>query len=126
VTSLTGSAGAGSISAEGEATLTCESADISGTAEAGGTTGTISYDFTNCHMTVFGSTAKCHTTGSPLDNTFKTSGTFYFITTPQKAPGTLITLVTTEMICAGISSTIWHGNLIGTITSRPVGPKALK
>jgi len=121
VTSVSGTAGAGSLTAEGEPTITCESSDIEGTVSAGGTTGTISYDFTGCHATVFGITAKCRTSGSAVDNTIKTSGTFHFITTPQKAPATLITLATTTMICAGISNTVWHGNLIGTVTSPACG-----
>jgi hypothetical protein len=124
VTSFTGTAGAGSLTAEGEPTITCESGDIEGTVSVGGTTGTISYDFTGCHTAVFGITAKCRTTGSALDNTIKTSGTFHLITTPQKAPATLITLVTTEMICAGISNTVWHGNLIGTVTNPACGAES--
>jgi hypothetical protein len=124
VTKFSGTAGAGTLSAEGEPTMTCESADIEGTVEAGGTTGTVSVDFTGCHTTVFGITAKCRTTGSALDNTIKTSGTFHFVTTTLGLPDTLLTPVITTMVCAGISNTIIGGNLIGTITSPACGAES--
>jgi hypothetical protein len=123
VKSFTGTAGAGSLSAEGEPTITCESGDIEGTVETGGTTGTISLDFTGCHTTVFGFTAKCRTTGSALDNTIKNSGTFHLITTTD-GPAILVTPATTTIVCAGISNTIVHGNIIGTITSPKCGAES--
>jgi hypothetical protein len=117
ITGFSGTAGAGSLAAEGEPTITCESAHVEGTVETGGTTGTISLDFTGCHTTVLGFTAKCHTTGSPLDNTITSSGVFHLITIKEKVPGILVTPVTTTIVCANISNTITHGNIIGTITS---------
>jgi hypothetical protein len=120
VKSFTGTAGPGTLAAEGEPTITCESGDIEGTIETGGTTGTISLDFTGCHTTVFGFTAKCRTTGSALDNTIKTSGTAHMVLTPI-FPKILVTPATTTIICAGISNTVVHGNVIGTITSPKCG-----
>jgi len=124
VTSFSGTAGAGSLAAEGEPTITCESADVSGTVSAGGTTGTIELDFTGCHTTVFGFTAKCRTTGSPLDNTIKSSGSFHFITISSGKPGILVTPVATTIVCAGITNTITGGNIIGTITSPACGTES--
>jgi hypothetical protein len=126
VTQFSGTAGAGSLTAEGEPTITCESGDVSGSASAGGTTGTIKLDFTGCHTTVFGFTAKCHTSGSALDNTIQTSGTFHLITIPTvpTKPGILVTTETVSIICAGISNTIVHGNVIGTITSPACGTES--
>ncbi|HVD39307.1 MAG TPA: hypothetical protein VNC15_10790 [Solirubrobacterales bacterium] len=127
VTSFSGTAGAGSLAAEGEPTITCESGDIEGTASAGGTTGTISLDFTGCHTTVFGFTAKCRTTGSALDNTINTSGTFHLVTTvvnPTPEPDILVTPATTTIVCAGISNTVVHGNILGKITSPKCGAES--
>jgi hypothetical protein len=117
---FTGDATAGTVVSEGEPTTTCETGDVTGTVSAGGTTGTISIDLTGCHTTVFGLTAKCHTSGSPLDNTIKMSGTFHLITTTD-GPAMLITFEPVTKICAGISNTITQGNVIGTITSPKCG-----
>jgi len=124
VESFEGSAGAGSLAAEGEPTITCESGDIEGTVAAGGTTGSISLDFTGCHTTVFGFTAKCRTTGSALDNTINSSGTFHLVTTVvggTSTPDILVTTVTTTIVCAGISNTVVHGSVLGKITSPACG-----
>jgi hypothetical protein len=124
VTSFSGTAGEGSLTAESEPVITCASGDVSGTVSAGGTTGNISLDFTGCHTTVFGITAKCHTNGSPLDNTILSSGVFHFITISSGKPGILVTPVVTTIICAGISNTITGGNIIGTVTSPACGVKS--
>jgi hypothetical protein len=116
ITAFTGDSTAGSLVAEGEPTITCETGDVEGTVSAGGTTGSISLDFTGCHTTVFGFTAKCRTSGSALDNTIKTGGTFHFITTTD-GPAILVTVDTVTIVCAGISNTIVHDAVIGTITS---------
>jgi hypothetical protein len=121
ITSFSGATGAGSFTAEGEPTYTCESGDLTGTVSAGGTTGTATIDATGCHATVFGFTAKCHTAGSALDNTIRNSGTFHLITTSTGKPGMLVTQETTTIICGGISNTIVHGSVIGTITSPACG-----
>jgi hypothetical protein len=120
ITEFTGDATAGSFAAEGEPTFTCETGDVTGTVSAGGTTGSISYDFTGCHTTVFGLTAKCRTSGSPLDNTIKSAGSFHFITTTD-GPAILVTTEPTEFVCGGISNTNVSGNVIGTIISPKCG-----
>jgi hypothetical protein len=120
ITSFSGDATAGTLVAFEEPTITCETGHVTGTASAGGTTGEISLDFTNCHTTVFGFTAKCRTAGSALDNTIKTAGTYHLITTSD-GPAILVTTETVTIVCAGISSTIVHGNVIGTITSPACG-----
>lgn len=117
---FTGEATAGTLAAEGEPTITCEKGDVNGTVSAGGTTGTIELDFTGCHTTVFGFTAKCRTKESPLDNTIKNSGTTHLITTTD-GPALLVTTNVTEIVCAGISNTIVEGAVIGTITSPKCG-----
>jgi hypothetical protein len=120
VTEYTGDATAGTLIAEGEPTITCETGDVTGTVSAGGTTGSLSLDFTGCHTTVFGLTAKCRTAGSPLDNTIKSAGTTHFITTTD-GPAILVTPAETTVVCAGISNTLVAGNVIGTITSPKCG-----
>jgi hypothetical protein len=126
-TSFTGTGGAGSLVAESEPTITCESHHVEkGTISAGGTTGTMTLDFTGCHATIFGLTAKCHTTGSALDNTIASSGTFHFITSPPNVAAVLVTTTPTDIICAGISNTYVEGNIIGTVTSPKCGETSNK
>jgi hypothetical protein len=124
VTSFSGNAGAGSLTAENEPVITCESGDVEGTVSGGGTTGEISLDFTGCHTTVLGLTAKCHTNLSPLDNTIKSSGVFHLGTIGASKPGIIVTPVVTTVICAKISNTITGGQIIGTITSPACGTKS--
>jgi hypothetical protein len=124
-TSFTGTGGASSLVTSGEPTITCESSDVSGTISAGGTTGNMSFDFTGCHATVFGFTAKCRTAGSPRDNTIAWSATSHVITTITMLgplPKYLETPISAEIICAGISNTRLEGNgVIGKITSPACG-----
>jgi hypothetical protein len=124
ITSFSGTAGASSLTAEAEPVITCESADISGTVLGGGTTGELGFDFTGCHTTVIQMTAKCHTSGSPLDNTIKLSGSFHFGTIGSGKPGMLVTPIVATIVCAGISNTITGGNVLGTITSPACGTES--
>jgi hypothetical protein len=126
-TTFTGTGGAGSLVAEGEPTITCESTDANnGVINAGGTTGSMVLVFTGCHTSVFGFTAKCHTTGSALDNTIASGGTWHIFKSFAVAPDILVTANPTEVICAGISSTYVEGNIIGTITSPKCGESSNK
>jgi hypothetical protein len=124
VTTFSGTVGAGTLTAQEEPVITCGDATnvnhVNGTVSAGGTTGTLEMDFTGCHTSVFGFTAKCRTEGSALDNTIKSSGTFHLITV-NSSPGILVTPVHTTVICAGISNTTVTGNIIGTVTSPKCG-----
>jgi hypothetical protein len=117
---------AGELRAEEEPTVTCESTDGSGKFDTGSsTTGSVELDFTGCHTTVFGLTAKCRTEGSKLDNTIASVGTFHLITWKNAAgtsfPAILVTTVPTEIVCAGISKLSVTGSIIGTITSPKCG-----
>jgi hypothetical protein len=116
----TGDATAESLTAKGEPTFTCETGDVTGTVSAGGTTGTLAFDFTGCHITVFGLTAKCRTSGSALDNTMKTSGTFHLITITS-GPALMVTLAPLDIVCAGMANMVYQGDVIGTITSPKCG-----
>jgi len=120
VTSFTGTFGLSTLTAKEEPTITCEGPNhVTGKFDTGSTTtGTIELDFTACHTKdpIFGATIKCRTSGSPLDNTIKSSGAFHVITTNNK-PGILVTPVATSVVCAGISTVKVAGNIIGTITS---------
>jgi hypothetical protein len=122
VSEFTGDATAGSLTAEGEPTITCETGDVEGTVSSGGTTGSIKLDFTGCHTEIAGVTVKCHTSGAPNppNNTIKTSGTYHMITTGD-GPAIMVTQETVSIVCAGISNTIVHGDVIGTITSPACG-----
>jgi hypothetical protein len=117
---------AGETRAEGEPTVTCESIDGSGKFDVGSTTtGSMERDYTACHITVFGITAKCHSEGSALDNTVVTKGTFHLITWKNTAgasvPAMLLTTETIKVTCSGISSITFSGSVIGTITSPKCG-----
>lgn len=125
VTSFQGSGSASSLTAEKEPTFTCESTDVSGTVAAGGTTGTMSLDITGCHAPIFGLTVKCHSAGSPLDNTVKTAATFHLITYSGK-PAVLTTVENVTLVCAGISNVTISGNSIATITSPACGTASNK
>ncbi|HVD39352.1 MAG TPA: hypothetical protein VNC15_11020 [Solirubrobacterales bacterium] len=126
-TTFTGTGGASSLVTSGEPTITCESIDYSnGTLSAGGTTGTMTLVYTGCHTSVFGFTAKCHTTGSAADNTVVSGGTLHIFTSFAVAPRILVTMNPTEIICAGISNTYVEGSLIGTITSPACGTSSNK
>jgi hypothetical protein len=120
VTSFSGTGSASSLSADGEPTVTCESTDVEGTIAAGGTTGNMSLDITGCHATIFGFTVKCRTSGSALDNTVKTGGTFHLITYDSK-PAVLTTSEVVTLVCAGISNVTISGSSIATITSPACG-----
>jgi hypothetical protein len=112
----------GELRAESEPTITCTTTDGSGKFDAGSTTtGTIELDFTSCHTTVFGLTAKCRSEGSALDNTIATKGAFHLITISEKVPGILVTPNPTKIVCAGISTVTVTGAIIGTITSPKCG-----
>jgi len=121
-TGFSGTAGKGSLTAEGEPVITCLGpSHVTGNLETGGTTGTIHLDFTECHTFVGGFTIKCRTEKSALTNTITTTGTFHLITIVPEKPAILVTPVHTTVICAGISNTTVTGNLIGTITKPKCG-----
>jgi hypothetical protein len=121
-TTFTGTGGAGSLTATNEPTITCESTDITnGVINAGGTTGTMTLDFTGCHAVLLGITATCKTTGAPVSNTVASGGSFHLITIKTGVPGVLVTANTTELECkdsfGNVNFTHVTGNIIGTITS---------
>ena len=120
VEEFSGTAGAGALTAAGEPRITCESGHVNGSVDPGGTTGEIHLDFTGCHTTVFGFTAKCRTASSEKDNTITTEGEFHLITTSD-GPAILVTTDTVTVTCAGISNTVVHGAVIGTITEPACG-----
>jgi hypothetical protein len=116
ITSFSGTGTAGTLTASGEPTITCEGSSVSGSVSAGGTTGNLTIDLTGCHVNVI-FTIPCHTTGAPLNNTISASGSFHVITVNNK-PGVLGTPTNTAIECAGISTVAISGNgIIGTITS---------
>jgi hypothetical protein len=120
ISSISGSGSPSSLAAAGEPTFTCESTDVTGKIEAGGTTGSMTLDITGCHATIFGFTVKCRSAGSPLDNTVQTTATFHLITFNGK-PAVLTTASAVTLVCAGISNVTISGNSVATITSPGCG-----
>lgn len=115
-------------SAEGEPTVTCEGVGGNGQFDTGSsTTGAMVRDYTGCHIKIpiFGTTAKCRSEGSAVDNTVLTSGTFHLITWKNSKgeafPAILMTTDPVVVICAGISKISFTGSVIGTITSPKCG-----
>jgi hypothetical protein len=112
----------GELRAEGEPTITCTSTSGEGNFEVGSTTtATYTLDFTSCHTAVFGFTASCKSEGAATAGTIATHGTIHLIKIPILGPAGLLTPSTTKIVCAGISTIIVHGNVIGTITSPECG-----
>jgi hypothetical protein len=74
---------------------------------------------------IFGFTAKCRTSGSPLDNTSQIERAFHLITVSYGKSGVLLTPVVTTILCAGDANMITSGNVTETITQPPVAPKAV-
>jgi hypothetical protein len=115
ITNFTGTIhNGGSLVANEEPTIRCSHGHVTGSLEAGGTTGTISLDFTGCKAAFL---FPCHTAGA-LSETIKSSGTFHVITYENK-PAVLVTPVTTKITCPGVGNEVHvEGNgVIGTITS---------
>jgi hypothetical protein len=118
VSKFSGTFNGGTLTAKEEPTITCDGPNhVEGTVSAGGTTGTISLDYTNCRAITF---FECHTAGGP-EGTIKTAGTFHFITINAK-PGVLVTPEHTTITCTGIAKKVTvTGNVIGTITKPACG-----
>jgi hypothetical protein len=127
VTKFSGTFEGGTLTAENEPVIKCEGLNhVEGTVSAGGTTGTISLDYTKCRALGFLSCKSGETA-----ETIKTGGTFHLITgetvtlaegTVHKSPAILVTPEHTTITCSGIANPITvTGNVIGTITSPKCG-----
>jgi len=134
-TTFTGTGPAGTLVASGEPTISCTTTDVTnGVINAGGTTGSMTLDFTGCSApNPLGGTAPCKSKEAPLSNTIATKGTFHLITWKNTSgtafPAVLVTAETTEFECSVFGfSIITHvtGNVIGTITSPKCGESSNK
>ena len=120
---FTGTGAGGSLTAEGEPTITCTSTVASGSFTSE-TTGTVNMTFTGCKATILGVSLGCRS-GSTAE-TITVEQVFHLITigTISKA-GILLTPPFPEIICgSGISQRIFEirGNgVIGTVTSPSCG-----
>jgi hypothetical protein len=125
VTTFTGHAGASTISAFSEPTVTCSTATFTGSFDSGSTTtGSMSVDFTGCDATFLFFTPECHSFGS-ASGTVRTSGAFHVVTVSNK-PAFLLTPATTAIICSNFSTNFVSGNLIGMITSPACNAESTK
>ena len=131
---FTGIGGAGTLVANGEPTISCTTTHVTnGAINGGGTTGSMTLDFTGCTApSPFGGTVPCKTKGAAAE-TIATGGTFHMITWKNaqgKAfPGVLVTANTTEFECSVFGfAFVTHvtGNVIGTITSPECGKSSNK
>jgi hypothetical protein len=125
-TTFSGTGGASSLVAESEPTITCATSLTDGSINSGGTTGFIDIEYLQCHATVFGLTAQCHTPDALKNNEIHEHGSFHLVTISSGTPGMLLTAGPTEIICAGISNTYVEGNVIGTVTSPKCGETSSK
>jgi hypothetical protein len=111
----------GELRASGEPTLTCTTTSGSSKFDTGSTTtGTMTLDYTGCHMAIFGITASCNSSGG-ASGTIASGGTFHLITISTGVPGLLLTTSATTLVCAGLSAITRSGSLIGTIISPKCG-----
>jgi hypothetical protein len=123
ITTFTGHAPAGTLSAAGEPTISCTTTTVTGSFDSGSsTTGKITLDFTGCSAEFLGIKGSCNTAGA-ASGTISSSGSFHVITVNNK-PGILVTPVNTTLICIGFSRVEVSGNIIGTITSPACGAKS--
>lgn len=116
----------GEVRAVGEPTVTCTTLNGSGSFSAGSTTtGSITRDYTGCHISVFGIKTSCKSEGAETAGTIANSGTFHMITWKNEKgeafPAILITTNPTKLVCAGISLVTFTGAVIGTISSPACG-----
>jgi hypothetical protein len=125
VTMFTGHSGSGSLTAKGEPTFSCNATAVTGQFDAGSTTtGAMHLTLTGCEGEFLFFRVGCNTSGSP-SKTINTDATFHLITfvnsKGEKRPAILVTLATTNVICAGFSNVTLSGTMIGTITSPACG-----
>jgi hypothetical protein len=112
----------GELRASGEPTLTCTKIEGTGKFDTGSmTTGTMTLDYTGCHMAVLGITASCKSEGAATAGTIASGGSFHLITISAGVPGFLLTTSETTLVCAGLSAIMRSGSLIGTIISPKCG-----
>jgi hypothetical protein len=130
-TSFSGTFGLSTLGAEGEPTIRCEGENhVTGTFNnAGGnaTGGTITLDYTNCHIIVLGFTIKCKTAGAPLENTIALSNVPFdltYATDNKTSPALLVTNVNTTVICGMTTPIVVTGNVMGTVTAPGCGVKS--
>ena len=124
ITTFTGHAPTGTLSASGEPTITCTTTTVTGSFDTGNTTtGKITLDFTGCTAEFLGIKGACNTAGA-ASGTIASSGAFHVIKLAANVPGILVTPVTTTLICVGFSRVEVSGNIIGTITSPACGGKS--
>jgi hypothetical protein len=120
VSSFSGTFSTATLTVQDEPVITCGNAvgqnHVTGSVSAGGTTGNITLDLTECHIVVLGLTWKCHSPGAPLANTIILSGVFHLITMNAK-PGILVTPAPIMVECEHTMPINVAGNVIGTITS---------
>jgi hypothetical protein len=125
-TSFTGTFGKSVLTATGEPEIICLGENhVTGSFNAGGTGGTISLDYTNCHVEVFLlGTLPCKTSGAPVNNTIALNNLPFdliYATSAKTKPAVEVTNVSTSIECAGISTVKVTGSVIGTITAPPCG-----
>jgi hypothetical protein len=124
VTSFSGTFSTATLTVQDEPVITCGNAvgqnHVTGSVSAGGTTGNITLDLTECHIVVLGLTWKCQSAAAPIANTIILSGVFHLITINER-PGILVTPVPITVECEHSTPLNVAGNVIGTITSPACG-----
>lgn len=125
---FTGTFNTSTLTTEGESIITCEGQNhVTGSFNAAGTGGTISFDYTNCHVVILGFTIACKTEGAPLSNTIALNNLAFdtpYATDDITKPALLITNINTTIICGNTTPFILTGNVMGTVTSPGCGGTA--
>jgi len=128
-TEFHGTFGLSTLGAEGEPTITCEGENhvtgVFNTLAAGNATGgTISLDYTNCHIVVLGFTIACKTSGAPVNNTIALNNVPFdltYATDDKTKPAILVTNVASEVLCGSTTPINVTGSVMGTITAPACG-----
>lgn len=115
------------LSSSGEQTLTCEQIDVQGEFY-GPSSGAMAADLTGCHTVFFGLTTKCHTLGSPLDNTIQMQENVFdttYLTDGKGKPGLIITPPFPTVICGSTNFQIEGIGVLATLVGWECGKTVL-
>lgn len=128
---FTGTFGLATLGGENEPTFTCEGENhVEGslTYAAGAISsskGTITLDYTNCHINVVGFTKKCKTSAAPLNNTIAVSNIpleLTYATDNKTKPAVKLGPLNVTLECEGAAAPVTvTGSMIGTVTSPGCG-----
>ena len=111
--------------------ISCQKADVSGTINTGGKSGSMTIHLTGCHVINLGITTPCQSISAPLSNTIKLAGTFEttYLTDGKTKPGIKFTIASTPIGCGfGSPQTVatLSGSALATLSAPACGAASNK